>query len=602
MSKLNYLVVMPCFIQNTANELIFPLGIAYVSASMKKTGFNTYTLNLNHYSSNDAEYILREKILSNNIDVVLLGGLSFQYSIIKNIVDIVKYIKSTIKIIVGGGIITGDPVPAMQALESVDFGIIGEGEVTVCELCYELENNQVFDRVLGIIYRNEHNVLIKNSERSDIEDLDSLPLPDYEGFEYEKHLNTTRDKESNNIRRNFNSIYIIGSRSCPYNCTFCFHTSGKRYRQRSLDSIFAELDYLVNKYEIDYISIQDELFSHQRERIEEFCRRIKKYNIGWWAQFRVDALDEDIVRLVKESGCNQIGLGLESADDRILKSMRKGITIKKIEHALKIIYNAQIPFVGTFIFGDKEETFETANNTLNWWKRHTEYRIDLRLITVYPGSTLYRYALEKGIIKDTVEFLKNGCPQINVSKMNDNEFGNLTKEIIELPLKNAVEFTGYSYKNNVLTAQCVKCGYENIYKDIVFFTGSYLACNNCGQKHNTTTFPEVLELLDKNIGKLVEKYNNIAIWSINYYIGELFNKLPILHRSNTFAIDISTTKQNMRLADKNINHPDILLKENIKVVIVGVSSYKNQIKAQIQQMYKCVEEVIDINELIKEDY
>lgn len=74
-----------------------------------------------------------------------------------------------------------------------------------------------------------------------------------------------------------------------------------------------------------------------------------------------------------------------------------------------------ITIQGNFIFGDVEETIETATNTLNWWKKHPQYAIILNFIVTYPGTTLHEYACEVGIIKDEVQFIKDGCPAINVS-------------------------------------------------------------------------------------------------------------------------------------------------------------------------------------------
>lgn len=76
---------------------------------------------------------------------------------------------------------------------------------------------------------------------------------------------------------------------------------------------------------------------------------------------------------------------------------------------------------GNFIFGDTEETIETATNTLNWWKKHLHYGITLNFITIFPGAELYKYACSKKIIIDPIEFIKQGCPIINVSKMNQDE-------------------------------------------------------------------------------------------------------------------------------------------------------------------------------------
>lgn len=600
MKKLNYLAIMPRFLENTANETIFPLGIAYVTSSMKHAGFNVFNLNLNHSTDSD-EIVISSFIEKYDIDVVVMGGLSFQYSILQELIDIIKKIKPEIIVIAGGGIITGDPETAMKALAGVDYGIMGEGEVTVCELCDTLENGGRLETVKGILFWGKDGILIKNKEREDIEDLDLLPFPDYEGFQFEKHLpkeDLDDQENSSDTRKQLNAVYIIGSRSCPYNCTFCFHTSGKKYRQRSLDNIFEEIDYLVNRYHIKFIGLQDELFSHDKKRIVEFCKRIKHYKLGWWAQFRVDMVDQEIIDLIIESGCKVMGFGLESADDRILKSMRKGIKVSQIEETLEMVYKSGIPFVGTFIFGDREETVETAHTTLEWWKAHPHLRIDLRLIMVYPGSAMYKYAIETGVIKDPIKYLKDGCPQINLSKMSDKEFALISEEILNAPMDNAVAFESYKYSNKKLTAICANCGHENVYNDVVFFTGSYLVCERCGQKHNVTLIDEVLNSVESNIKNLLEQYGKVAIWAVNYYVNDIVNKLEVFKSENLYLIDLSETKQNMILNGKSINKPELIDKVGIKAVIVGVPTYKIQIEKQIHENYKQVDAVIDICDLI----
>lgn len=486
----------------------------------------------------------------------------------------------------------------MRALELVDYGVMGEGEKTICELCESLQGSYMkIHEIKGVVYRNEKGEIIKNDEREDISDLDNLPFPDYEGFDYEKHVNL--NFESTDISRQLNSSYIIGSRSCPFNCTFCFHTSGKKYRQRSLDNIFEEIHYLVERYNLRFIGIQDELFSNKKERVLEFCERIKKYKISWFAQFRVSDIDEEIVKSIKDSGCQLIGLGLESADNLILKSMKKNITVEEIERALKIIETYKIPFIGSFIFGDKEETFMTAQNTLNWWKKNSNYRIDLRLITVFPGSNLYHYAIEKGIIKDPVEFLKKGCPQINISKMTDNEFASIAKQILTAPTNDAVDFEEYVLEGNKLEGKCVQCGIVNTFTDISFFSGTYLACKECGKKYNITIFPEIINLIDKKVTALIDQYKSVAIWSINYYTAFLLEKTDILNKSEIYVVDISNIKQDMEFKGKKILNPSVIREKDIKVVIVGVPSYKMVIEAEIREKFRNVQEIVNICDLVK---
>ena len=138
--KLNILLVMPRFVRNLGEGYNFPLGIAYISSSLKKAGNNIFTLNLNH-EQGKVQDILDKEIKEHNINILMTGCLSFQYISVKNIIESAKQIKPSITTIVGGGIITAEPEISMKALEFADIGIIGEGEETSCDLINAIANN-----------------------------------------------------------------------------------------------------------------------------------------------------------------------------------------------------------------------------------------------------------------------------------------------------------------------------------------------------------------------------------------------------------------------------------------------------------------------------
>lgn len=604
--KLNYLVVMPRHVRNIGDGYSFPLGIPYISASMKSVGFNVITLNLNHCEG-DIFDIIKKEIYDNKVNVVATGGQSFQYMPIRNVIEATKKVDSRIITIVGGGIITSDPESAMEALEYVDYGVIGEGEITIRELCNALENDGHFAEINGLIYKGENGYKL-TAPRQEIKDIDSLPWPDYEGFELEQYLLSSPGESGLNRK---NTVFMIASRSCPYSCTFCFHTIGKKYRQRSLDKFFEELDYLISRYKIDYICIADELFSVNHRRVKEFCERINHYGIHWWAQFRCDHITKhpELLPILKDAGCDIMSFGLESADNRILKSMRKNTTIETAEEALKLVYDTGITFEGAFIFGDIEETWETANNTLNWWLNHPQYKINLNLITIFPGTYLYNYACANGLIKDKVQFLKDGCPQVNVSKLKDNEFAVLVRKIMESPMTSAkslseTELKSVDYKTGriVLTGKCTVCREGNFWDNVKLFSANFLACKHCGQRYNIVLPPELRANIDNNISKLLEKYGKVAIWGINYHAADLFRNSKVLHDMNIYPIDISHIKRKMDLYGKRISGPEIIKKKNIEVVIVPIPAYVNEITGYIKANYKNVKEVLDVCSLTDPNY
>lgn len=604
--KLNYLIVMPRLVKNIGDGYSFPLGIAYISAVLKKANFNVFTLNLNHREGKIFD-IIQKEIKDNNINVIATGGLSFQYATIHEVIESAKKADNKITTIVGGGIITSDPEPAMTALEYADYGILGEGEITISELCKALESDKDYERVDGLIYKLNGKYK-RTKSREEIKDLDSIPWPDYKGFELDKYLMTSPSISGINQK---NTVFMIASRSCPYNCTFCFHTVGQKYRQRSLDKFFEELDYLIKEYKIDFVCLADELFSVNPERVKEFCKRITPYKIKWWAQFRVDHITKnpELLPVLKAAGCKVMSFGLESADNTILKSMKKNTTIEQAEEALKLVYESGISPEGCFIFGDLEETWETANNTLRWWHEHSQYKITLNLITIYPGTPLYFNARARGLIKDRVQFLKNGCPQVNVSKLNDKEFSLLVREIMESPMTMTktlsnieAEIIDAKTGRVKMSGDCEVCGKKTQWANVKLFSSSFLACKHCSQRYNIILPKSLKENLEQNIKNLLEKHGKLALWGINYHIANIFKDSRVLKSPNIFPIEISEVKQKMDLYGKKVNSPEIIQTENIETIIIPIPAYINEITERIKTNYKNVKKIIDICELVDPHY
>lgn len=603
MKKKNILIIMPRLVKNPQEGYQFPLGIAYISSAMKQAGLNVFTLNLNH-DLRSIDEILKEKIEVNNIDIVMSGGISVQYNSLHNILQVARKIKPKIKIIVGGGMISADPQTAMEALEYADIGVIGEGEITNVELVNAIQENRDLKDVKGLVFEEEGKYII-TKPREEIEDLDSIPFPDYDGFELNKYLELPPPDVNNLMEKRM--AFILGSRGCPFQCTFCFHTVGKKYRQRSIKSITDEIDWLVEKYKVEFLFMADELFGSQKKRLKEFCEYMKNKKLGWRGSFRVDNIDEESIEFLKMGNCSIIGLGLESADNRILASMKKYITIEKIEKALKIVHESKIPFSGNFIFGDINETVETAKTTLDWWEKHPEYSLNLWPVVPYPGSYLYEYACKKGIIKDKIEFLKEGCPAVNVSNMNKSEVSWLSKTLLESPFKKNkniqnIKIIHRNEKTGRISffGECASCGHKNTYKDIRLLISVSVTCSKCAQKHNTPFPQELRENFAKNLEILLKKYDKIGLWGVTFHTIYLYKDFEIFRSPKIFAIDNVSSKQMIDLEGKQVYAPDILKDEKIPVVISFYPNSTQQIIDQVNELYPYTKTIIDAHNLMNE--
>ncbi len=605
MSKeINYLMVIPRLTQIKGQFYSFPIGIAYVSSSLKASGRNVKVLNLN-YKDGDIHDLLEPCIVENNIDVIATGGLTAQYWQIKEIIDAAKDIKPDIVAIVGGGLITSDPEAGMAALEIADYGIVGEGEVTICELAESLEGKRDKSEVAGLIYPEDKSWHV-TAQRPEIMDLDSLPYPDYEAMEFGAVLDSLPT-----------DIYALGKgrfgfvsfgRSCPFNCTFCFHPSGTKYRKRSIDSVFREIDYLIEKFDIRNIAITDELFVAKIEDVKEFCKRIKERKIGFVISLRVDMVKRDMLCLLKEAGCLSVGFGLESADNRILKSMRKHITVEQIDYALSLCHEIGLNAMGNFIFGDQEETEETYHNTLRWWREHPQYLIALHLIVCYPGSVLYQVACQRGIIQDKVQFIKDGCPYINISKLTDEEYSRMALEISMVSqqrsdfVKNAdVKYLGFGKVD--LIADCPKCGHRQTWGGLDAFRSlGNIVCDSCNHAMNVVVADYKHDIIHSNYTNL--KGHRIAIWPMICVVEELCNVIPeILEDENVYFIDSSDKKFGMKYKEKMIYSPQILNEKKIEFVFITLTtSVATEIIKTINSKYSSVKRIFFAGDLIQPDF
>ena len=427
----NVLIIIPRYrTYGSDGHYVMPMGTLYVTAFLKRAEVaNVFTLNLNHRAGEE-EDVLRSAIEHNDIDIVGFGGLSGEYQDLARMARLVRKIRPGAIIMTGGGIVTADPETAMLAMPEVDYGIIGEGEHTIVELVEALSDadTTTIRDIDGLIIRHNDGTLHTTRPRAEITDLDSLPFPDYEGFDYGEYLKKNPDMSDEGKR--YSQVSVIGGRSCKFNCTFCFHPSGTKYRQRSLDSIFSEIDWLTRHYNISYIALREELFATDNERVREFCHRVEKYNFDWSIQLRIDNVNRDLVDMLKGTRCRYIFVGVESAADEILRSMHKGITVSRIEAALEMLHNAGLNSRSGVIMGDPMETSDTAGKTIEWFMRNKDrYRMFLDMIIAFPGSAIYKDACRRGIIPDKVQFLKDGCPIVNLTRMEETEFRRMMNRV-----------------------------------------------------------------------------------------------------------------------------------------------------------------------------
>jgi radical SAM superfamily enzyme YgiQ (UPF0313 family) len=269
----------------------------------------------------------------------------------------------------------------------LDFGIVGEPEDTFNEIICTLdEKRQDFDRIRGLIYKDDSGVRI-TQERPLIDNIDKIPFPD------RSLLKNDRYRLPHN---NVPFTLINSARGCPYKCIYCIVNPyyGRKVRNHSVDYIINEIKECVDKYDIHEILFWEEIFTMDRNRVLALCEAILKNNlsINWAATTRVDRVDAQMLEMMKKAGCYLMGLGIESGVQTILDNAGKGQTIADITRAVDLCKKAGIKTMGHFIFGLPGETRKTADETIKFMLKLGLDYMQCYCAVPYPKTELGRLA------------------------------------------------------------------------------------------------------------------------------------------------------------------------------------------------------------------
>lgn len=482
------LLAIPTDTQLSKKESVLPLGTAYIQGALKAAGFDVLGCNLNYVKGDINDY-LHQIITENNIDVFMIGGTSFHMHAMRDLFYKVKRINPKIVTIGGGAGYTAQP-ELLSRLTKPDYAVLGEGEETTCELMKTLAEGGDVKSVRGIIYRTK-NGYVKTPERPLIKDINQIPFPCYDGFGVEEYFGEQNDySEATHfdyaVGKKPRIMPIIFGRSCPYNCRFCFHTVGRTYRARSFENFFAEVESMIEQYHITGIMIMDEFFGVRKETVMEFCDRIEKYGLQWFAELRVDCVDEEMLRRMKASGCTNLLLGLESINQDILDDMNKQITVEQIKTTMESAYNSGLNISGNFIIGSPLETLDSFYETFDWWNKHRKLRINLLFLQLYPGTQYYKDAVKNGLVYSEEAFLEQRIPEINVTKMNPYEWDKVRRIIQLTQMDNNVsgilDIVG-DKPNQMLRLKCSHCGEVSVcdYTDKIWNRYTH-KCPSCHHK------------------------------------------------------------------------------------------------------------------------
>lgn len=396
-----------------------PPGLSYIAAMLVKFKYDTEIMDVNAHRYPNKTVI--KKIKNNPPDIFAITAMINSAGYVSWITNRLKKEFPDKKIILGGTITSMTPKTLFK-YSGVDIQILGEGEQTIIDLLQTLEKKGDLKNVDGIIYK-ENNKIITTAPRKQIEDINTIPFPAYDLFPMEIYLSNRPPKE---LELGGKILGLTTSRGCPYQCIFCFKPF-YGIRLRSAENIFEEVKMLKEKYKITGLHIFDDCAIFPIKRMERFCDLLlkNKMNLQWVCMGRINLMTEKLLRKMKKAGCRRIQYGIESGSNKILKIIGKGFTIEQAEETINLTRKVGIIINATFIFGLPGEDEKTMQETIDFIKK-----MDLEINKIffpipYPGTRLYKMALEQGKIVDeeaTISKMK-GLAEfcINFTKWSDEE-------------------------------------------------------------------------------------------------------------------------------------------------------------------------------------
>ena len=367
-----------------------PLGIGYIAAVLRDNGIDVNILDASAEDMDFKEF--SEEIKNRSPDIISISALTPTINKALETAKTAKEVLPNSIIVMGGYHPTFDFEETLKN-DFVDIVIRGEGEYVLRDLVETIENNGDLREVRGIVFKEDDNIVL-NPNADLIYDLDALPFPAFDLMPMDKYKLLDMDTHM---------ATMITTRGCPMKCSFCSSAAmhGRKMRQRSVDNILAEIDFLREKYDINTIAFMDDTFTLKKSRLMEFCDKLKQkdYEIMWGCTARVDTLDEEVLKNMKESGCITVFMGVESVDQNQLDSMDKGITVPKIENAFKMSRKLGIRTIASVALGMPGDTKKIMNKTIKFvHKLKPNYAI-YSLSTPYPGTRFYKESFEKNLIK-----------------------------------------------------------------------------------------------------------------------------------------------------------------------------------------------------------
>ena len=365
------------------------LGLAFIAASLGDQGHDVKVIDyeVNGWSMSRVESDVREY----RPDLVGMTAYITNLRRCASVAHIVKRVDADIPVVLGGPQVTIFPEEAFESPD-IDMVVLSEGEIVIRNVMNALGSRDELARVPGLWLRRSNGEIQRNERDVLVDNLDLFPKPALGLFEMDKYFPPVYIRGSR-------VAHLLTSRGCPFLCTFCETklTFGRSFRYHSTKRVIEELEALVEKG-YDGFQFYDDIFTANQDRVSELCHAIidKGWNIQWMCYTRTNTVSPELLALMRRAGCYMISYGVESADDELLRLIKKKLTVETTREGIRMTKTAGIQVAATFMLGLPTETPAQTQKSIDFAvENDIDYAI-FGLTEPYPGTELWVDAQKYG--------------------------------------------------------------------------------------------------------------------------------------------------------------------------------------------------------------
>ncbi|MBS3783576.1 MAG: B12-binding domain-containing radical SAM protein [Anaerolineae bacterium] len=390
----DFMLVNPLFLHSDPVESrlmtpYFPLGLLYLAATVREAGYEVSIFDA-MFAENDDAFL--RALARECPQTVGFGVLTTVRQAALRLAALAKAWGATV--IVGGADPTGRPDLYLRHQQrdgfSVDVVVVGEAEETLLEVLPPLlegkEPAAALNEVQGVAYRDEMGQIVQTPRRPLIEDVDRIPFPARDLLDIQQYRQAWRSAH------NQFSLSVIATRGCPFGCAWCQKSVfGRSFRPRSPQSVAAEMALIKRKYQPDQIRIVDDVMGIDRDWVRAWHQAVidRDAVIPFECLSRVDLMDEEIARLLKDLDCRRIHFGAESGSQSVLDAMNKGITVDQIDRAAELCGRLDIETYFYMMVGYPGETWSDVKRSVQLLRRTRPDEFSTTIAYPLPGTPFY---------------------------------------------------------------------------------------------------------------------------------------------------------------------------------------------------------------------